>query len=71
MTVMSAPIRDSDVEAVAREAGLNEEQTRTFRNSAASWAMEGMMPTREELRIGAEVAAGRLTFDDARRRLGL
>jgi hypothetical protein len=68
MTAMSE-CQAGDVEAVAREAGLSEEQTRQFRSSAASWAMEGMAPTLEELRVGAEVAAGRLSFDEARRQL--
>jgi hypothetical protein len=70
MTVMTTTDA-SDVDAVAREAGLTDEQTRAFRSSAASWAMEGMMPTLEELRVGAEVAAGRLTFAGARRKLGV
>ena len=70
MTVMTST-QAGDVEAVAREAGLSEDQTRQFRSSAASWAMEGMAPTLEELRVGAEVAAGRMTFDEARHQLGV
>lgn len=70
MTVMTTT-QSSDAQSVAREAGLDEAQTRAFRSSAASWAMEGMMPTLDELRVGAEVAAGRLTFDEARRKLGV
>jgi len=38
MTVMSSSTRDSDVEDVAREAGLTQEQTQAFRNVAASMA---------------------------------
>lgn len=70
MTPMTTA-RPGDVEAVAQEAGLSDEQTRRFRSSAASWAMEGMAPTLEELQVGAEVAAGRLTFAAARRQLGV
>jgi len=60
MTAMSTATRESDVNDVAREAGLTQEQTHNFRNVAASMAMEGMALTLEELRVGA-----------ARRRIGL
>ena len=69
--ILMTTTQSSDVESVAHEAGLDDAQTRAFRSSAASWAMEGMMPTLAELRVGAEVAAGRLTFDEARRKLGV
>jgi hypothetical protein len=71
MTVMSTAIRDSDVNDVARAAGLTQQQTHEFRNVAASMAMEGMPLTLEELRVGAELAAGRIDFAEYRRRLGV
>lgn len=60
MTVMTTA-QPSDVEAVARDAGLDDPHTRALSGSATSWAMEGMMLTIEELRVGAEVTVGRLT----------
>jgi hypothetical protein len=69
MTVMTTPPAN-DVEAVARDAGLTVEQTRAFLSSVASWAMEGMTPTLEELRVSAQVTAGRIDVAEARRRLG-
>lgn len=71
MTVMSTAMRESDVNDVAREAGLTQEQTHGFRNVAASSAMEGMPMTLDELRVCAEVAAGRIDVVEARRRLGV
>jgi hypothetical protein len=71
MTAMSTATRDSDVNDVAREAGLTQEQTHNLRNVAASMAMEGMALTLEELRVGAELAAGRIDFAEYRRRLGV
>lgn len=71
MTVMSTAIRDSDVSDVARAAGLTQEQTAQLRNIAASWAMEGMAPTVEDLRVDAELIAGRIDAAEARRRLGV
>jgi hypothetical protein len=71
MTVMSTATRESDVNDVARAAGLTAEQTHEFRNVAASMAMEGMPLTLDELRIGAELAAGRIEFAEYRRRLGV
>lgn len=71
MTVMSTAIRDSDVTDVAREAGLTQEQTAQLRNIAASWAMEGMAPSVEDLRVDAELIAGRIDSAEARRRLGV
>ena len=70
MSAMSTATRDDDVNNVAGEAGLTHEQMHSFRNVAASMAMEGMPLTLEELRVGAEVAAGRIDFAEARRRLG-
>jgi hypothetical protein len=71
MTVMSTAIRDSDVDDVARAAGLTQEQTAQLRNIAASWAMEGMAPTVDDLRVDAELLAGRIDAAEARRRLGV
>lgn len=71
MTAMSSAIGESVVNDVARAAGLTQQQTHNFRNVAASSAMEGMPLTIEELRVGAEVAAGRIDFAEARRRLGV
>ena len=71
MTVMSTAIRDSDVNDVARAAGLSEKQTAQLRNIAASWAMEGMAPTVDDLRVDAELIAGRIDAAEARRRLGV
>jgi hypothetical protein len=71
MTVMSTAIRDSDVTDVARAAGLTQEQTAQLRNIAASWAMEGMAPSVEDLRVDAELIAGRIDAAEARRRLGV
>jgi hypothetical protein len=68
---MSTEVGESDVDDVAREAGLTPEQTRNFRNIAASMAMEAMPLTLEELRVGAELAAGRIDFAEYRRRLGV
>ena len=71
MTVMSGAVREGEVNDVARAAGLSQEQTHNFRNVAASMAMEGMALTLEELRVGAELAAGRIDFAEYRRRLGV
>ena len=71
MTAMSTAIRDSDVTDVARAAGLTQEQTAQLRNIAASWAMEGMAPSVEDLRVDAELIAGRIDAAEARRRLGV
>ena len=71
MTVMSIAVREGEVNDVARAAGLTREQTHNFRNVAASMAMEGMPLTLEELRVGAELAAGRIGFAEYRRRLGV
>lgn len=74
MTVMSAtiqPATESEVVEIARAAGLTAEQAQAMRNVAASWAMENMAPTVEELRVGAELVAGRIGFDQARRQLGV
>jgi hypothetical protein len=57
--------------AVAREVGSTEEQMWALRNVAASLQMEGMPLTLEELRVGAEVAAGRFDVTTARQRLGV
>lgn len=70
MTVMTTTPA-SDIEDVARRAGLDRQQTLALRNIAASWAMEGMILTEQELQVGAEVVAGRLSFDEARRALGV
>jgi hypothetical protein len=70
MTVMSTS-EDLDAAAIAREAGLDERQTFEFRNGVASWAMEGQVLTVEEMRAGAELAAGRIDFAEYRRRLGV
>lgn len=59
------------VDAIADEAGLTGRVRLGFTNTAASWAMEGMDLTREELRIGAEIAAGRLDVASGRQRLGI
>ena len=71
MTVMGSAVREGEVNDVARAAGLTREQTHGLRNIAASWAMEGMALTLEELRVGAELAAGRIDFAEYRRRLGV
>ncbi len=59
------------VNVVARDVGLDADQTRSLRRNAASWAMAGKTLTADELRAAAEVMTGRLTFDEARNRLGL
>ena len=59
------------VHQIARDAGLTSEQTRELRSAAASWAMENMPPTDYELRLGADITAGRTTFEHARRALGV
>lgn len=74
MTIMSTtiqPATESEVDDIARAAGLTAEQVQAMRNVAASWAMENMAPTVEELRVGAELAAGRINFAEARRQLGV
>jgi hypothetical protein len=71
MTVMSSTVREGEVNDVARAAGLTQQQTHGLRNIAASWAMEGMALTLGELRVGAELAAGRIDFAEARRRVGV
>ncbi|SOD72904.1 hypothetical protein SAMN05892883_2220 [Jatrophihabitans sp. GAS493] len=74
MTVMSAttqPATESECVDIARAAGLTAEQAQAMRNVAASWAMENMAPTVEELRVGAELVAGRIDFAEARRQLGV
>jgi hypothetical protein len=70
MTVMSTN-EDLDAAAVAREAGLDELQSFNFRNAVASMTMEGQQPTVEEMRAGAELAAGRIDFAEYCRRLGV
>jgi hypothetical protein len=70
MTVMSTS-EDLDVDAIAREASLDELQAFGFRNVVASMAMEGQVLTVEELRACAEMAAGRIDFAEYRRRLGV
>ena len=71
MTVMTSGLNDGDVDDVARAAGLTQAQTAGLRNIAASWAMEGMTLSRQELQVAAEVAAGRIEFAEARQRLGV
>lgn len=74
MTVMSAtiePATESEVDDIAKAAGLTAEQAQAMRNVAASWAMENMAPTVAEMRVGAELVAGRIDFDEARRQLGV
>jgi hypothetical protein len=74
MTVMSAtiqPATESEVIDIAQVAGLTPAQAQAMRNVAASWAMENMAPTVEQLRVGAELVAGRIDFDEARRQLGV
>jgi hypothetical protein len=71
MTVMGSVVWEGEVNDVARAAGLTQEQMHNFRNVAASMAMEGMPLTLEELRVGAELAAGRIDFAEYRRRLGV
>lgn len=61
----------ADVDAAAVAAGLTPEQTARFRSDTASWAMEGMRPTPTELAAAAEVRAGRSSFEDYRRTLGI
>lgn len=48
------------VDAAADQAGLTGRVRLGFTNTAASSAMEGMVLTVDELRAGAEIAAGRL-----------
>lgn len=71
MILMTSGLDDSDVNDVARMAGLDQAQTDGLRNIAASWAMEGMTLAREELQVAAELAAGRIGFAEARHRLGV
>ncbi len=52
-------------------AGLTPEQMHNFTNVFASMTMEGMPLTLDELRLGAELAAGRIDFAEYRRRLGV
>ena len=70
MTAM-AIIGGVDVDAVAEDAGLTPEQALGLSNIAASWAMEDMAPTLEQLRECAELVAGRIDFAEYRRRLGV
>lgn len=70
MTVMDTS-EELDAEAIGREAGLEGEALLRFRNGVASWAMEGQVATVEEMRAGAELAAGRIDFAEYRRRLGV
>lgn len=71
MTLVTIGLNQSDVNDVAHAAGLDQAQTAGLRNIAASWAMEGMTLTREELVVAAELAAGRIEFAEARQRLGV
>lgn len=48
------------VDAAADQAGLTGRLRLGFTNTAASSAMEGMVLTVDELRAGAEIAAGRV-----------
>ncbi len=70
MTVMSIS-EDLDADTIGREAGLTGEDLVRFRSGVASWAMEGQVATVEEMRAGAELAAGRIDFAEYRRRLGV
>lgn len=71
MTTMCTATGESDVDDVARAAGLSQNQTAQLKNIAASWAMEGMTPTVEDLRLDAELLAGRIDVAEARRQLGV
>jgi hypothetical protein len=71
MVGMSIQVDELLVDVVAREAGLSQAQTLAFRNTITSWAMEGLVSTEREMRVGAEVVAGRLDFDTALRQLSV
>ena len=71
MSVMSTPLRTGEIEAVIVEANLTQEQAGRFRSDVASMAMEGMTVTITEMRAGAELVAGRIDFDEYRRRVGV
>jgi hypothetical protein len=68
MTIMST---DDYVDAIALEAGLTPAQTASLGSTVASWAMEGMRFSSAELRVLAELTAGRIDFAEYRRRLGV
>jgi len=71
--VFAGPHRKPEVVlmSVRQYERLTAAQRRAVESAAASMQMEGMSPTAVEVEAARELAAGRIDFDEYRRRVGV